>query len=363
MPALAATTALLWSSLLAQAALPAELRDTWTAYRRVYVSADGRVIDYRNGSISTSEGQAYALVRALWVGDRPTFDLVLGWTLRNLQAGELDRLPAWKWGQSPEGAWGVLDAQPASDADQLIIWALLGAADLWEDAGYRARARALFEPLWEQEVAEVGDRLVLLPGPWARGGDPVRINPSYLMPFVWRDFARADPGRPWTRLLDDGYRLLADCRSPSGLPVDWCYLDATTAKVVPAPEAAHADFGFEAFRVGWTLAAEVKWHRERRARALLGAFVNLLSRPARPVKVPGVIHPDGSAAVDWEYPGMEGALVPAWAIRRPAAARRMWEERIVPLRAEHGWGDPNDYYGQNWIWFGLALWQSKERPA
>lgn len=363
MPVPAAATALLWAALYAQGALPAELRDSWAAYARTYVSEDGRVIDFRNGSISTSEGQAYAMTRAVWVGDRGTFDRAWRWTRDNLQGGDAARLPAWKWDKRPDESWGVTDPQPAADADQLLIWSLFAAAERWSEPLYARQARALLDALWAEEVAEVGGMLVVLPGPWARGADPVRLNPSYFLPFVWRDFARLDPDRPWMRLVDDGYRLLSACRSPTGLPVDWCYLDAATGQVVPPAEPAHAEFGFEAFRVGWTLAAEVKWHGERRARALLGPFVNLLSRPAAPVGVPGRIRPDGSAAVDWAYPGMIGALVPAWGLRRPAAAQRMWDETLAPLRAAHGWGDVNDYYGQNWIWFGLALWKSKERPA
>lgn len=359
----AAASALLMASLPAQAGLSAELRESWASYRAGYISPDGRVIDFRNGSITSSEGQAYALVRAGWVGDRATFDLVLRWTRDNLQGGDPAALPAWKWGQADDGAWRVLDPEPASDADQLLAWALLGAARRWGNPAYEAQAKALLPHIWDDEVARVADAWVLLPGRWARGGDPVRVNPSYVMPFVWRDFARVDAAHPWLELLDDSYRLLARCRAPTGLASDWCYLDATTGRPVPAPEPAHADFGFEAFRVAWTLAAEIKWHREPRARALLGPYVNLLSRPPAPVRIPGTIRADGSAAVEWEYPGMIGALVPAWGLRRPAAAQRMWDQAIVPLRTDAGWGDPNDYYGQNWIWFGLVLWQSKERPA
>lgn len=362
MPVAAALVALLGIATPARGALVGEVRDTWTAYKTVYVSADGRVIDYRADATTTSEGQAYALVRALWMNDRPAFDLVLHWTVDNLQGGDAGRLPAWKWGKGDDGTWGVRDPQPAADADQLYAWALLGASKRWKEPRYAAMADALIRRVWEDEVSEVAGHLVLLPGPWARGQVPTRLNPSYFLPFVWRDFARVDPVHPWMRLLDDGYAVLAECRSPLGLPKDWCYLDADGV-VVPPEDATQDNFAFEAFRTGWTLAAEVKWHHERRARALLAPYVSLLSRPAQPVRIPGVIQPDGSGAVDWEYPGMYGALLPAWGIRRPAAARRAWTEKLAPLRAEHGWGDPNDYYGQNWIWFGLALWQLKEMPA
>ena len=340
-----------------------ELAPTWAAYRKAFMSEDGRAIDGREQGRSTSEGQSYAMLRALWMDDRDTFDRAWRWTNDNLQGGDATRLPAWAWGLQPGGTWGVLDAQPASDADQLIAWALLGAARRWAEPRYEAQARDLLARIWDEETELVGEERWLLPGPWARGQPVVRLNPSYLLPFAWRSFAEADPGRDWASLLGPGYRLLAACRSETGLPKDWCYVDRFTGEVLAAPDAAHDRFGFEAFRVGWTLAAELKWHDERRAKALLGPFLALLSRPDAEAGIPAVIAADGSAFVEWSYPGMYGALLPAWASRRPTAARRAWDEQIAPLRAEHGWGDPADYYGQNWIWFGLALWQLKEKPA
>jgi len=340
-----------------------ELSPTWAAYRKVYVSEDGRAIDYRESARSTSEGQSYAMVRALWAGDRDTFDRAWLWTNANLQAGDPARLPAWAWGKKADDTWGVLDPQPASDADQFMAWSLLGASRAWDEPRYAEQAVALLARIWAEETEVIHGERWLLPGPWARGQDPIRLNPSYFLPFAWRSFAEHDTAHDWRSLLAPAYRLLEACRGPVGLPKDWCYGDRSSGRVVAAADPRHDDFGFEAFRVAWTLAAEVKWHGERRARALLGPYVALLSRPDAPVRIPAIIGPDGAARVDWSYPGMYGALLPAWSLRRPAAARRAWLEQIVPLRADHGWGDPNDYYGQNWIWLGLALWQSKEKPA
>lgn len=358
----AAANALLWLTLGASPGGAAELRDTWEAYGRVYISGDGRVIDFRQQGVTTSEGQSYAMIRALWMNDQPAFDRVWAWTVANLQGGDPAQLPAWRWGQREDGGWGVLDAQPAADADQFIVWSLLGASRRWKGGTYGADAAGLVERFWTEEVAEVGGRLLVLPGPWARGADPVRVNPSYFLPFIWRDFARWDKSRPWRRLVDDGYEILAECRGTTGLSAEWCSLDATTGRRVASADPAHDNFGFEALRVPWTLAAEVKWHHEPRARRLLVPYLDLLVA-GEALHLPAVVAPDGTANVEWEYPGMYGALLPAWGLRRPALARRVLLEKLEPIRAEHGWGDVDDYYGQNWIWLGLALWQLKERPV
>lgn len=356
-------SALTFAAPTTVASLGAEVSATWSAYRTTYISHDGRAIDYKNGAITSSEGQSYAMLRALWMDDRETFDRVWIWTNANLQAGNPAQLPAWKWGQNAGGKWVILDPQPASDADQLIAYSLIGAAKRWNKPRYLQQARSLLDQIWQDEVGQIGSKWTVLPGPWAKGKPETRLNPSYFLPFALREFAAVDSEHPWAQLVDDGYALLDQCRSSTGLPKDWCYLNSTTGEMLEPADPAHDDFGFEAFRVAWTLAAEVKWHDESRAEALLGPYISLLSRPPTPVRIPAVIASDGSARVSWAYPGMYGALIPVWGIRRPSAAKHMWRKEIAPLRGKHGWGDPDDYYGQNWIWFGLALWQGTARPV
>src|SRR6516165_9890907 len=81
-------------------AVPAVLEESWRAYVQRFIQSDGRVIDYSASGISTSEGQAYAMLRAVWVGDRTTFDRTFNWALNNLNSGiRDDHLWAWKWGK------------------------------------------------------------------------------------------------------------------------------------------------------------------------------------------------------------------------------------------------------------------------
>lgn len=338
------------------------LRDEWDDYVAAFVSPDGRVIDAEAGAITTSEGQAYGMLRAVWADDPDTFARLRTWTRDNLQGGDLAALPAWKWGARPDGTWGVLDANPASDADQLVAYAWLVAAERWDRPALRTDARALLARIWRDEVTEVGPYRVVLPGPWAREAATVRLNPSYFLPFAWRSFAEVDPERPWAELIDDGYALLALTAGPAGLAPDWVWLDAATATVLPPNDPKLGDFGFEAFRVVWTLAAEAKWYREERALGLLQAM-DVLPRTYRAEgRLPAVLSTGGEARVDWSYPGMYGALLPGWAVAFPAEARRLYRRELAPARAATGWGRPSDYYARNWIWFGLALWSGLAVP-
>lgn len=360
-------TPLLLSALAAAATVTPsadELRTEWRRYVRDFVQDDGRVIDRGRDDLSTSEGQAYALVRAVWCDDRPAFDLVLRWTRDNLQGGRGEALPAWKWGKRKDGTWGVLDPQPASDADQWMAWALLLAADRWKEPAYRTQGLAIAGAVWTEETTELGGRRVLLPGAWAAWNEPVQLNPSYWLPFAWRRFAAEDPAHDWKGLVDTGYTFFETCRGATGLPVDWCWVDRE-GKVVPPPAGREesTDFGYEAFRVGWTLAAEVSWHGEARARALLGPLAQLADgwAPERPV--PARIDATGRPREPWGYAGLVGALLPGWALERPGQAQAIWLQEVRSVRDAPGGGaKERDYYAHNWVWFGLALWSGLATP-
>ena len=79
------------------------LIESWDSYRRRFIQRDGRVIDYEASDRSTSEGQAYAMLRAVLIDDSATFALTLNWGENNLQRLEngkpIDNLWAWKWGR------------------------------------------------------------------------------------------------------------------------------------------------------------------------------------------------------------------------------------------------------------------------
>ncbi len=338
------------------------LQTQWEAYLRTSVRARGRVVDHKGGGITTSEGQAYALMRAVWIGDAEAFSRVYRWTLRHLQDGDASRLPAWKYGRTGLFCSGVLDRQPASDADLWMVWALLMAAESFQQPDYRTAALRLADRIWKEEVARIGERTVLLPGPWAASTRPVRVNPSYFLPFVFRTLAQVDPSHDWNTLLNDGYAILAEAGGEQQLLSDWLYLDPSTGAVVASPEPSHALHGFEALRLAWTFAAEVAWVQDARARAMLTPYLRWRDRYAEHGWLPAVASADGAPAVDYGHPALVGALLPAWAAEDQDAAMRLYETEIAPSAGQDGWGDANDYYAQNWIWFGLALWNGLAVP-
>lgn len=202
----------------------------WPAYRTFvehFVQADGRVIDYSTPTQqTTSEGQSYGMFFALVANDRATFDRLLDWTRTNLAGNQFDaqnlRLPAWQWGRKPDGSFGVLDPNSASDSDLWIAYDLLQAGRLWRDTDYTKLGEALAAQIVSKEVTSLpGLGPMLLPGPQGfQAGGVTRLNPSYLPLPVLRALAKAQPGGPWNKLADNAYQLVKTT-SPQGFVPDW----------------------------------------------------------------------------------------------------------------------------------------------
>lgn len=183
-----------------------------------YVEPDGRVVRHDQDGDTVSEGQAYAMLLAVAVDDRETFDRVWSWTREQLQRE--DGLLSWHW---RDGA--VSDPESAADADVDAAHALLLAADRFAEPSYRADGVRLAQAVRDFEVRDVGDRPVLMAGSWTLAGAPV-VNPSYFNPVGFQVLGEAtgDP-RWWDALTDSGYEVVEDLRAEGGvLPPDWAQL-------------------------------------------------------------------------------------------------------------------------------------------
>lgn len=216
---------LLLVSNVACSAEPANTWPAWEGFKRAFVSQDGRVIDRSQEDLRTvSEGQSYALFFALVAQDRKAFDSILSWTENNLSAGDIGKqLPAWLWGRKSDG-WGIIDGNSASDADLWIAYTLLEAGRLWCHAPYSTKARALGELILKQESVQVsGLGLTILPGHtgFVLADDTIKLNPSYLPPFMMARFASAwsDDSR-WAQAYLASMQLLLDTGRTGSYP-DW----------------------------------------------------------------------------------------------------------------------------------------------
>lgn len=183
----------------------------WQRLQERFIDAQGRVIDSSSEAlITTSEGQAYGLFFALVSNDPAQFEALLRWTENNLAQGDLTAyLPAWLWGQR-EQDWGVIDVNPASDADIIIAYTLIEAGRLWQQPRYSALGRVIADRILQQETLERQGQLLLLPAPYGFGDETgdVRLNLSYYAFPMLTGLASYHDAR-WRDVYQSGYWLAA----------------------------------------------------------------------------------------------------------------------------------------------------------
>jgi len=223
-------------------ALAANAADTdWERFRKAFVETDGRVVDTGQARISHSEGQGFTMLFAVHYDDRATFDRLWQWTRRSLQVRD-DALLAWKW---ENGA--VADRNNASDADVLVAWALVRAAEKWREPEYEAAGKRIAQAVRKKLTKRVPHGLVLLPATEGFDkADGLTINLSYWVFPAFREIARVDPAPEWDELAKNGIAILK--YSYFGrwkLPPDWLKLGDPVAPAGTPPER----FGFDAVRI------------------------------------------------------------------------------------------------------------------
>ncbi|MEW6602403.1 MAG: glycosyl hydrolase family 8 [Nitrospirota bacterium] len=257
-----------WSSVSA-----AVEPSAWKAFRDHFISPDGRVIDYVNGRITTSEGQSYAMLVALSVDDRQAFDIIWTWTKNNLQVRSVDSLLAWKWGERLPGTWDIIDLNNAADADILTAIALLDAAEKWKDGSYRTEAVSIMKGIRNKLIIEKWDRLFLLPGYFGFTPDtgPV-INPSYLIIPSFKKFAAQGQKEFWDRLYADSlFVLYHSTFGKYNLPADWITWNQAGPRIDTEKGAV---FGYEAIRVVLYLS----WDRNLKVLKGLGPYLDFIEQ-------------------------------------------------------------------------------------
>ncbi|ARP84282.1 endo-1,4-D-glucanase [Bordetella genomosp. 8] len=229
------------AAMAAPASCAAPAWPLWQDFQARFIQPDGRVLDASTPQRHTSsEGQSYGMFFALVAGDETVFDRLWKWTEANLAGGDIGkRLPAWFWGQAPDGTWRVLDANAAADADLWLAYDLLEAGRLWNRKDYTTSAQALLGRIEAEETAQLpGLGHMLLPGPmgFELPGGIWRLNASYLPPPVLRRLAGAGNRALWQEIARNTPAVYA-AGVDTGYVADWTAYVSPTA---PTASTAHA---------------------------------------------------------------------------------------------------------------------------
>lgn len=346
------------------------LTSSWEKYKDRFINKDGRVIDDSVGDITTSEGQSYAMLRAVWIDDKETFDKVWSWTKNTLKRKD-SNLFAWRWGKREDGTYGFIGeggANSASDADQDIALGLIFASRRWKDVSYLRDVSGILNDIWDKETALVDSRRYLVAGEWAKGDDEIIVNPSYFAPYAWRVFAEVDKSNDWNSLVGPAYDLLEEAgRSPlgatvsAGLPPDWLAVTKSGELKEPGVPQLTTNYSYDAMRIPWRIALDYQWYGDERAKRYLQTLEPLAKIYRESGRlVPSYSHA-GQPLADYESPAMYATALGFFTVLKPPLAKEIYENKILKLYSNdtNSFRQELNYYDQNWFWFSAGLYYKK----
>jgi endoglucanase len=342
------------------------LERLWSADKSYILNPQtGRTIDPQRQNITTSEGQSYSMMRAVWMDDKSVFDQVWKWTQDNMQHQD-DALFAWLYGTREDGSLGILTKQgggnSATDADTDIAVALLFAYKRWNEETYLTSAKKIVDSMWERSVGEAGGKLYLAANDleWAGKSPQIVLNPSYCAPYAYRMFFDLRPDQAWLKIVDTCYELVKP-RPGQRLPADWLAVERSTGNVVQAPAPLSANYGYDAMRIPWRLALDWNWFREPRAQAVLAEYTPLGENWKQTSKLASVFQTDGSVAGSEEALAAYGGNMGYFLLNDRQAADRIVHDKLLKAYNPDSstWKTLPSYYDANWLWFGMALYSNQ----
>lgn len=338
------------------------LDTSWRYYLKNYLQSYGQIVDPQSGN-TTSEGQSYAMLRAVWINDPKTFENVYKWTKDHFQYRGSDKLFSWLWLNGGDGKLG--DSASASDADTDIALALILAGEKWNNKKYIDDARELINDIWEYEVVQVGGRHYLMSGSGASREKGYLVNPSYLSPASYRIFAKYDKSHNWNKLATDSYYLLNKLGSMKEnkiyLPPNWILINKETGEIERPTEYISDlnawDYGYDAFRTLWRVALDMSWFKNKDAENYLKKVSPFLESTLKDGNY-AVYSLDGSPQVKYsQMANLTGALYAMKALGNSNADSYFGENIKHRFNMDEGyWDDGKNYYDQNWAWFISAFY-------
>jgi endo-1,4-beta-D-glucanase Y/4-amino-4-deoxy-L-arabinose transferase-like glycosyltransferase len=337
------------------------LKNTWQKYKETFLIDGNRVIDPQSKN-TTSEGQSYALLRALWSDDMTTFDNVWRWTKTNLQIREKDKLLAWRKLEN-----GTVELENATDGDIDVSLALLLASKKLKNINptisqlYQNEGTLIIQDIWKNRVVRLGDKLAVLPFTSTKEKGYEIINASYFSPAHYRVFAEFDKANQWSNLAFDSYQILNELHKNHVLIPNWSKFNYSTGQYEDATETMNTptanEFGYDAMRVYFRVLMDDKWFARGEAKEFLGTAVGFFEKE---YKNNGLIkssyNSKGEAIENYESTAMDSAAYAVLEGSKSKLSGQFWRQKFierVDLKNQL-FDQNNNYYNQNWGWFAFA---------
>lgn len=351
------------------------LSGLWDSYKKKYwESSTGRTLDRQQNDITTSEGQSYTMLRAVWQDDKQTFDKAWEWTREHLGRDQ-NALFAWKWGKNTDGTYGVMTDQggqnAATDADSDIALALIMAANKWQQQSYLDEAQVIVKDIWVNEVVQVNGRPYLAANDLEKNSQTrAIINPSYFSPYAYRIFAKVDKSHDWNALVSSSYELLnrsiesnLDKATSAKLVPDWFMLNKSNGEIAAIEGNGNltTNYSYDAMRTPFRIALDYKWNGDARAKQTLEKLHFLDKQWNEKKKIISTYSHDGLVVKDDEVAEGYATSLGYFMVINPKSAEEIYDKKLRPLYDQNtnSWSQEMTYYADNWVWFGIALYDDK----
>ena len=308
------------------------LSASWSEYKELFITAEGRVIDKKNSNVTHSEAVAYGMYLAIKNHDMQTFEKIHAWYKKNLLKNKYN-LICWKWGKTKSGSFQVLDSNNASDGDIWIAYDNLLAYEITKNKQYRQEALELMHSIKEHLLLQHNQKVYLLPGSYGFETEThFEVNLSYYLFFIFDKFYEIDHDKIWKRLKKDGIDLLHRARFSSlALNPDWISIEKKSDTITVAKNAL---FGYDALRIPLNILMSNMKNRAQ----LLQPYKNYIDGMTSMNVVFGVSNLKEGTISFYNY--AYAHLVVYGAIERYYGKKDSFKERLDKLRRER----KDDYY-------------------
>ncbi len=348
-----------WSSIFKVNNNPDFLNKLNNTYFPKFVSDTGQTIDDQT-KFTTSEGQSYTMLRALYSDNREMFDKAWKWTKDVLHTRGSDSLFSWKYGLY-NGEIKVLDKESATDADLDIAYALIKASEKWKDNSYLEIAKQIIEDIYKYRVREYNGKKFLLPFSSNESNGFEILNPSYFSPAYYKKFATIDPTNDWSKLTEDTYWALDEMSQNRVLFPDWIKYNIKDNKFESAAEFMKNpktdNFSYDAMRIFWRIGYDYLDTKDSRSYNLLTKFLPFIEQEAKKGILYTSYNPKGEKAIDYDTGGMNSMMSIPLFITGSKFENRVWKDKV--LRATNykdaSYQKNEIYYDQNMAWFSFYL--------
>jgi oligosaccharide reducing-end xylanase len=228
----------------------------------------GYVEDIANKDVRT-EGMSYGMMIAVQLNKKPEFDRLWKWAKTYMQHRVEPRKTYFAWHCRTDGT--VIDSTAASDGEEWFVTALFFASARWGNGegilNYRAEAQAILDAMLNKEGKPWSSKkivnmfnlrekqVVFVPD----SGASWFTDPSYHLPHYYELWARwaKNNNQFWCDVASTSRTFFKNAAHPqTGLMPDYARFDGTPFDLY---RGGHADFRFDAWRVGMNVALDYAW--------------------------------------------------------------------------------------------------------